>query len=97
MENFVENSNEEIIADTATEEERSEDSFSEENSAEYRKLKGSIRLYFLTNHKIEEADRFISYNEKRRWRGSRGENVKEDFRRYAQGWMDHGEKFYEMG
>ena len=67
----------------------------EHRNQEYTTLIGKIRLYFITNQRLDDAEAFIAYNEKRQWEGINGESVKENFQKYAKGWLDQGEEFYK--
>lgn len=65
-----------------------ESKLSETEREEYRKFLHILKLHFLLKYKSVEAEKFIEYNEKRRWRGKRGESVIDNYERYANEWVN---------
>lgn len=71
------------------------DTLSYEQKKLYNNFLNKIKLLFLGEYKSYDYDSFIKYNEKRRWFGTSGENVIENYKKYAKGWIEAGESFYE--
>ena len=74
---------------------RSDSNTADKEAEQYSNLIGKIRLYFISNQRLKDAEAFIDYNEKREWIGINGESVKENFPKYAKGWLEKGKEFYE--
>ena len=77
------------ISDIAERDETDENTpISEEEKAtdEYISFTFSVMEYFTKNRFESSAIDFITYNESRGWRGIGGEDVRDDFTRYADRW-----------
>lgn len=55
---------------------------------EYDAIEFEIIKYFAKRHFESNAEDFIAYNKARNWKGFGGEDVREDYTRYADRWED---------
>jgi hypothetical protein len=53
-----------------------------------------VRLYFLSLKRTSEYERFVKYNEKRLWLGKDGENVRDNYRKYVDEWLEKKKEFF---
>lgn len=58
------------------------------NVENYDDVEFKIIEYFNKNHFVSSALDFIAYNKAREWKGIGGEDVREDYTRYADRWED---------
>lgn len=70
------------------------DTLSYEKKKMYDKFLNKLKLLFLGEYKSHDYEKFIKYNEQRRWYGLSGENVIKNYKKYVRGWIEAGEKFY---
>ena len=97
VENLVENSkSRKKEADKGERQESEKESCSTDpqKTNEDERTVSEIRLYFMVKNRANDADSFIEYNEGRQWIGRFGESVKENLRRYVNGWIEMGAAFY---
>lgn len=80
--NDINNNNNNIVCSSACAQEE------QQNVESFPHVEMEIMRYFAKEHFESNAEDFIAYNKARNWKGFGGEDVREDYSRYADRWEE---------